>query len=92
MQRCQEPLSSEFRDAARAWQTRAEEQVAAIRGVLARDPTKQVFRAGDPVDRRSEAFVPRMSAIDLLEGQIMLAQGCPGLLVYGRRAWANRRC
>jgi hypothetical protein len=80
-----EPLASEYRIAALAWQSRASEQLEQIRGLLARAPKPQVFRAGDPVDRSNEAFVPRMKAIDLLERQITLAQGCPGLLVYGRR-------
>jgi hypothetical protein len=80
-----EPLASEYRVAALEWQSRAAEQLEEIRNRLAHAPKAQVFRAGDPVDRSNEAFVPRMSAIDLLERQIMLAQGCPGLLVYGRR-------
>ena len=80
-----EPLSSVFRKAAEAWQTVAEVQLDKIRAVLAREPTAQVFRAGDPVDRVNEAFVPRMTVIEELEGQIMLATGCPGLLLYGRR-------
>ncbi|MCZ6679398.1 MAG: ATP-binding protein, partial [Candidatus Poribacteria bacterium] len=45
----------------------------------------QVFRAGDPVNRESEAFVPRDSVVGELESQIMLSTGCPGLVLYGRR-------
>jgi hypothetical protein len=80
-----EPLASEYRAAALEWQSRAAEQLEEIRNRLAHAPKAQVFRAGDPVDRSNEAFVPRMSAIDLLVRQIMLAQGCPGILLYGRR-------
>jgi TIR domain len=80
-----EPLASEYRVAALEWQSRAAEQLEDIRNRLAHAPKAQVFRAGDPVDRSNEAFVPRMNAVDLLERQITLAQGCPGLLIYGRR-------
>jgi hypothetical protein len=47
--------------------------------------TPQVFRAGDPVERHSEAFVPRFKVLSELEGQLTLASGCPGLILYGRR-------
>lgn len=80
-----EPLASEYRDAAEQWQEIADRQLEDIRARAAHTSTAQVFRAGDPVDRSNEAFVPRMSAIELLERQIMLARGCPGLLIYGRR-------
>jgi hypothetical protein len=45
----------------------------------------QVFRAGDPVERRREAFVPRFGVLRELEGQLGLATGCPGVILYGRR-------
>lgn len=45
----------------------------------------KVFRAGDPVDRNNEAFVPRDEVMGDLEKQVMLSTGCPGLVVYGRR-------
>ena len=80
-----EPLASEFRVAALAWASRAVQQLDEIRSRLEHSPKAQVFRAGDPVDRSNEAFVPRMSTIELLDRQVMLAQGCPGLLIYGRR-------
>ncbi len=48
-------------------------------------PTQQVFRAGDPVDRNGEAFVPRLNVHGELERQIMMSTGCPGLILYGRR-------
>ena len=48
-------------------------------------PAAQVFRAGDPVERSQEAFLPRWPIIEELQGQITLATGCPGLLLYGRR-------
>lgn len=80
-----EPLASEFRAAARNWLLIAESQWQEAQAVVAKTPTPQVFRAGDPVDRRQEAFVERISIIAELEGQIMLSSGCPGLLLYGRR-------
>jgi hypothetical protein len=78
------PLSTEFRKAARQWLVVARRQLDAARAA-AREPTRQVFRAGDPVDREREAFVPRDALVGELERQVMLATGCPGLLVYGRR-------
>jgi len=44
-----------------------------------------VFRAGDPVNREQEAFVPRYGVVGDLDKQIMLSTGCPGLVLYGRR-------
>lgn len=46
--------------------------------------TAQLFRAGDPVNREQEAFVYRRSIVAEMEQQILLATGCPGLVVYGR--------
>ncbi len=54
-----EPLASEFRKAADAWLKRAQAQLEQIKKITGREPTPQVFRAGDPVDRSQEAFVPR---------------------------------
>jgi AAA+ ATPase superfamily predicted ATPase len=48
-------------------------------------PTPQVFRAGDPVDREKEAFVPRDSVVGNLERQVLLSTGCHGVVLYGRR-------
>ena len=49
-------------------------QLLEIRPVLEREPTPQVFRAGDPVDREREAFVPTASASSTeLEQQVMLS-------------------
>jgi len=79
------PLSSEFRKAARQWLVIAQCQLDAARAAVAREPTRQVFRAGDPVNRESEAFVLRGPLLGELEHQVMLATGCPGLLIYGRR-------
>ncbi len=45
----------------------------------------QVFRAGMPVDHDGEAFVPRYGVLGELERQVLLATGCPGLVIYGRR-------
>ena len=80
-----EPLASEFSKAADAWEQRAKIQLEQIKTITGREPMPQVFRAGDPVDRSQEAFVPRMGAIGQVERQIALATGCPGLLIYGRR-------
>jgi len=80
-----EPLASELRSAARQWLEIAETQRDRARQVLEREPTSQVFRAGDPVDRQKEAFVPRLPIFEALEAQVMLATGCPGILLYGRR-------
>jgi len=80
-----EPLASEFRTAANQWLKIAGRQLEAAKAILSKEPTPQVFRAGDPVNRDSEAFVPRDSVVGELEGQIMLSTGCPGLVLYGRR-------
>ena len=80
-----EPLASEFGRAADAWLKRAQAQLEEIKKITGREPTPQVFRAGDPVDRSQEAFVPRMGVIGQVERQVTLASGCPGLLIYGRR-------
>lgn len=79
------PLSTEFRKAARIWAEIARRQYDATQTAVSREPIRQVFRAGDPVNRESEAFVLRASILRELERQVMLASGCPGLLVYGRR-------
>lgn len=80
-----QPLAREFRRAAGKWLEVAEEQLAATRVVLDKEPTRQVFRAGDPVDRDNEAFVPRDAITGEIQSQVMLANGCPGLVLYGRR-------
>jgi len=80
-----EPLESEFRTVAGQWLEKAERQLREVRTVLAGEPTRQVFRAGDPVDRDGEAFVPRHGVLGELERQIMLSTGCPGLVLYGCR-------
>ena len=79
------PLGEEFRRAADAWLVVARRQQEEARRVLETAPAAQVFRAGDPVDKEREAFVPRLALIAELQGQITLATGCPGLLLYGRR-------
>jgi hypothetical protein len=80
-----EPLASEARNAARAWLAVADRQWREAQTVLARAPTPQVFRAGDPVDLAQEAFVPRMGVIGEITSLLLLATGCPGLVLYGRR-------
>jgi hypothetical protein len=80
-----EPLASEFRKAAKNWQEIARRQLEQARAVVSKQPTPQLFRAGDPVDRDKEAFVPRTGIVGQLEQQVMLATGCPGLVLYGRK-------
>jgi hypothetical protein len=81
----EEPLRSEFRAAAGRWETVARKQLDEARGLLARQPVRQVFRAGDPVDRESEAFVLRDGVVGQLDQQVTLAGGCPGVVLYARR-------
>jgi len=79
-----EPLVSEFRAAADKWFALAKRQLAEVQGIV-RKESPQLFRAGDPVDRAREAFVPRISVLEQLGRQVMFTSGCPGLLIYGRR-------
>jgi hypothetical protein len=80
-----EPLASELRKAGAAWLARAEELFASAQAARQQNPHEQVFRAGDPVDRRREAFVRRELVLGDLDRQLSLATGCPGLVLYGRR-------
>jgi hypothetical protein len=80
-----EPLATEFRAAARAWAALAEKQWQNAKAVIDRQPTQQVFRAGDPVDIGHEAFIPRTGVVGDIAAQLALATGCPGLILYGRR-------
>jgi hypothetical protein len=80
-----EPLATEFRAAATQWLAVAQRQLDEARRGATRELTPQVFRAGDPVNREQEAFVPRYAVIGDLEQQIMLSAGCPGIVLYGRR-------
>lgn len=81
----EEPLASEFRKAGEAWLKLADAQMAEVQTQRRREPTPQVFRAGDPVQRDAEAFVARLDIYGALEHEIMAGPGCPGLLLYGRR-------
>jgi hypothetical protein len=81
----QEPLASEFCAAAANWLQIADCQLQEARTVVEREPTPQVFRAGDPVDPEREAFVPRHRVVGKLEQQVLLSTGCPGIVLYGRR-------
>ena len=80
-----EPLASEFRAAAEQWVALADRQLQKAAKVVEREPTPQVFRAGDPVDREREAFVSRDRVVGKLEQQVLLSTGCPGIVLYGRR-------
>ncbi len=80
-----EPLASEFRQAATHWLEIAQKQVQEAQAILTKEPSPVVFRAGDPVNREQEAFVPRFGVVGDLDKQIMLSTGCPGLVLYGRR-------
>jgi hypothetical protein len=85
VERLREPLASSFQAAATHWLAIADRELHEAQVVVNKKAIPQVFRAGDPVDRDREAFVPRHGVIGELEGQLMLATGCPGLLLYGRR-------
>ncbi|MDS4042106.1 MAG: AAA family ATPase [Candidatus Competibacter sp.] len=80
-----EPLATEFRQAAGQWLAIAERQYCQVQSVLTKEPTPAVFRAGDPVDRNQEAFIPRENVLGDLDRQLTLSTGCPGLILYGRR-------
>lgn len=80
-----EPLASEFRAAATQWLALAQRRLQETRAALTAEPQPQVFRAGDPVNRDQEAFVPRDAVVGALDKQIMLSTGCPGIILYGRR-------
>jgi hypothetical protein len=80
-----QPLAKELRAAAQQWLATAHHQHAQAQRVVDREPTPQVFRAGDPVRRDSEAFVQRYGVVGELERQATLATGCPGIVLYGRR-------
>jgi len=80
-----EPLASEFRPAVANWLKIAESQHENLLRLVNQNPNHQVFRAGDPVDRGQEAFVPRDDVLEELDQQLTLATGCPGLIIYGRR-------
>ncbi|MFN0084387.1 MAG: AAA family ATPase [Blastocatellia bacterium] len=80
-----EPLRTEFRNAAAEWLRIAQRQLDEARRVTTKQLTVQVFRAGDPVDRDQEAFAPRYGVIGELEQQVMMSQGCPGIVLYARR-------
>jgi hypothetical protein len=78
-------IAREFRAASENWKQIALRQWKEAEAVTARQPVHQVFRAGDPIDRSREAFVPRDAVVGALEQQIMLSTGCPGIILYGRR-------
>ena len=48
----QEPLRSEFRNAARSWLLRAQGQLQEIETTATKESATQLFRAGDPVNRK----------------------------------------
>lgn len=80
-----EPIATEFRKAAEAWLKLAEAQQQSAAQATQAEPAPQVFRAGDPLEREREAFVPRFRVLEELEGQVMLGSGCPGILLRGPR-------
>ena len=80
-----EPLNREFRNASSKWLALAQRDLDDTQLILDQEPSPQVFRAGDPVDRDQEAFVIRHQVMDDLAQQLMLSTGCPGLILYGRR-------
>lgn len=81
-----QPLATELRAASKAWLTAAEAlQKHAEAEAGGGAAVRQLFRAGDPVDRTQEAFVARADVLAELERQVLLSGGCPGLILYGRR-------
>ena len=77
--------ASDFRAAAANWLDDRRPPTPGGAGRGPAEPTPQVFRAGDPVDREREAFVPRDRVVGKLEQQVLLSTGCPGIVLYGRR-------
>jgi hypothetical protein len=80
-----EPLATEFRNAGNNWLKIAKIQLQETQAIVDKQPVLQVFRAGDPVDREREAFIPRDAVTGNLERQVLLSTGCPGVVLYGRR-------
>ncbi len=80
-----EPLASEFRKAAEPWLANARKQLEEVEVIVSAEPVGQVFRAGDPVNPGTEAFLPRIKVLGRLEQQVMLSTGRPGVILYGRR-------
>ena len=79
------PLAKEFRTRATYWLQIAKLQFDDALQIISKEPALQVFRAGDPANPDSEAFLARYAVIGELEQQVMLSTGCPGLVFYGRR-------
>lgn len=80
-----EPLRTEFYHAAERWKEVAKRQLIAVQVVIPKLDVPQVFQAGRPINREAEAFVYRDRIVAQVEQQLMLATGCPGLVLYGRR-------
>ena len=79
------PLGPEFRAAALVWKTVAKRQLDEATDSAKTESVPQVFRAGDPVMRKLEAFVPRMDALRRLQHQVLLSAGCPGIVLFAPR-------
>ena len=67
----------EFRKAAEHWLEIAKRQHHEAVGVLSHGPAPQVFRAGDPVDRTKEAFIPRAGILGDLDQQLTQMKPIP---------------
>lgn len=80
-----EPLRTEFQNAAKSWLQVAQKQLKNVQTSIKVEAAIQVFRYGVPVDREQEAFAGRISVISELEQQIMLSTGCPGIVLFGHR-------
>jgi len=68
--------------------------MAEIRAVLDKEPTQQLFRAGDPVDRANEAFVPRrfFAVLDAANAALVVEDaGVWRLRVPLMRRWLRER-
>ena len=79
------PLSGEWVKAAQVWRRAVDQKRISLRQVVDRQPMAEVFRAGDPVNRNLEAFIPRESINETLTQQLLIARGCPGILISGPR-------
>jgi hypothetical protein len=80
-----EPIRAEFDAASKKWVVLVNSQIQTAKSILQKEPLPQVFAAGNPIDRISEAFVTRSSALGDLEKLIVIESGSPGIVLYGRR-------
>ena len=56
-----------------------------LKNIVDKEPLPEVFRAGDPIFREREAYIPRVSINEKLTKQLLMAKGCPGVVMTGPR-------